>query len=614
MYEDKKIKNKLIKWGICGFGAVSLLLPYGRAEAVDAWGVLAQGLGVYAAYEASLSAILQMGNNVHMQVQSYQQDLKENGLDPNENDIRLVDGIMKQLTYQGDYVLKTNSLPFVWRVTNAQNFNASCYPTDYISVNRALVRGLNCDVDELAAVLAHEMTHGIKQHSAHSYAQAVAQYYGMSFLNMDTGATDWNKLNGLALYSIAKNVRLPAEYEADEGGFYLMASAGFNPGGAPAAMARMDYYLKYETRDMFEYQPPKNGKEQEDFSDHPDTDKREIKLAEMMTAYGAGHVKVKDHKDVYIDEQLFCTVRRTADDYDNTMENAYYVAGALCKAFHDYDVIEAWQFQPDNNGRLLCLTAERINAPLRQVLEEQRNGELLQQLVQAAYASEKLTGAREKMRAEEEKRWAKIAAAREEVRQAQAKEIEKMRGNSDIYSDYGLGELALEQMARVQAAAHQDDEAANHAILGRAKAVNGDMAGALAEVNQAVAMNPKDAYNYLNRADVLYMNGEIDKALLDCEEAKKIDAKNLHAYLLSGLLLDEQAKKEEALANYQEAYKLAKDNVRYIPDEYLEKIAPKEYEKRQKLKAEKAEKEKKAKEKQEKEKKKTENKTDEKNV
>ena len=100
----------------------------------------------------------------------------------------------------------------------------------------------------------------------------MAQYYGMSFLNMDAGLMDWNKLNALANYSIAKNVTLPTEYEADAGGFYIMTSAGFNPGGPAAAMYRMAYYLTYETRNVLEYQDlDEKAKGQETFSDHPET-------------------------------------------------------------------------------------------------------------------------------------------------------------------------------------------------------------------------------------------------------------------------------------------------------------------------------------------------------
>ena len=138
----------------------------------------AQALGIYGAYKSTLTDMLRMGNDVHAQMSCRRQDMRENGRDRNPLDVQLVDGIMEKLVDTGDYAMQANSLPFMWAVNDSSTFNAACYPTNYISVNRALVRGLDNDEDALAAVLAHEMVHGLRQHSAHNYAQAVAQAMG----------------------------------------------------------------------------------------------------------------------------------------------------------------------------------------------------------------------------------------------------------------------------------------------------------------------------------------------------------------------------------------------------------------------------------------------------
>lgn len=561
--------------------------PMTRAEAVDAWAAAAQALGVLGAYKSSLSSILAMGNNVSAQVQSQRQDIEQNGIDPNRNDVQVVDFVMDQLVHKGDYVLKANSLPFCWTVNNSSDFNAACYPTNYVSINKALVRGLNLDPDELAAVLAHEMTHGLEQHSAHNYAKAVAQYYGMSFLNMDTGVMDWNKLNALANYSIAKNVTLPTEYDADEGGFYIMTSAGFNPGGGAAAMARMAYYLTYQTKNVMEYQdldPQK--KDQENYNDHPDTDLREIKLAQMMSDYGCGHVTVKNRRDIYLDGQKLLSVDWTGDDYDNTTENAYYVAGALAKAFHDYDSAAGWNFRTKSDGLVTCLDDSRVNEALHAFLDSERAGERLRELVLAAYAGEAENGARAKMKAAEAKRKARLQQAREAVSNADGKAVKKMRENSDAYSDYGQAEKAIFEITRVFAAKNPENEAENYAVRGRAKAVGCDFAGALKDCDKAVAMDAKNVFNFLNRADVYRMMGDTDKALADLAMAKKIKADNPYGWLLSAEIYDELGRQEEAQENYQKLYALDNKYVRVIPDEYLPALNEKEYKKRLKAKAE----------------------------
>lgn len=568
-------------------GTSLLVLPAGRAEAVDAWAVAAQSLGVLAAYKSSLASILAMGNDVNAQVASARQDRQENGLDDNEHDVRIVNKVMQQLVTQGRYVLKANSLPFIWGVNNSNEFNASCFPTDYISINRALVRGLECDEDELAAVLGHEMTHGIEQHSARNYAKAVAQYYGMSFLNMDAGLMDWNKLNALASYSIAKNVTLPTEYEADEGGFYIMTSAGFNPGGSAAAMYRMAYYLTYETKNVLEYQDlDEKNKNQENFSDHPETELREQRLAKMMTDYGCGHVTVKDRKNVLIDGQELLTADWTRDDYDNTVENAYYTAGGLAKAFHDYDSPDAWNFRPDGEGGVDFLDDSRVYAVLRDAVRSRGLGSKLEQMVRAAYAGEAQSGARAAMKQEEAQREASFAAVQQDVQAADAKAVKKMRENGDAYSDYGMGRQALWEFSRVFASKNMDDEAESYVMRGRAKAVEGDYAGALADANRGVALDGKNAYNFLNRADIYRMAGNREAALSDCASAKKVDAENPFSYLISAEIEDEQGNNDAALREYQAFYKLRPAAFRRIPPEYLQKISAKDYKTWQKEKAE----------------------------
>lgn len=578
------IKHLLMAGLVAGSAVMAPVRP---AYAVDAWTAAAQALGVFAAYKSSLATILNLGNNVNAQVQSRAQDIRKNGLDPNANDVQVVDMVMNQLVTKGDYVLRSNSLPFVWAVTDSKDFNAACYPTNYISINRALVRGLNLDPDELAAVFAHEMTHGLEQHSAKNYAKAVAQYMGMSMVNMDTGSMDWNKLNGLANYSIAKNVTLPTEHEADAGGFYIMASAGFNPGGGAAAMARMGYYLTYETQNFLEYQDPDPKKqERESYSDHPETRQREERLAGMMSDYGCGHVTVRDRKDILIDGEKLLSVEWTGDDYDNTAENAYYVAGAIAKAFHDYDGVEKWQFRRDSDGEMTCLANTRVNERLQEFLRLRQAGGKLQELVARAYAAEAGTGARQKMKAEEGKRQQALAALRENIRNADAKTVKKLRENADAYSDYGQGEKARFQMQRVFASRQIDNLAESQAISARARAVSGDFQGALQEAAEAVRTDNRNIYVYLNRADIYHMQGDTDKALADLSKAKEIDGKNIIAWLLTARIQDELGNKVAAKENFAEFYRLQPKNYKSIPEEYLQDIAPKEYKNLMKEKAE----------------------------
>ncbi|WP_276674837.1 M48 family metallopeptidase [Selenomonas artemidis] len=563
--------------------AAGILLPMPRAQAIDAWAIAAQALGVFGAYKSSLAAVLAMGNDVQAQVASKRQDLEEQGRAKNENDIRLVDSIMERLVKDGDYVLRANSLPFTWALTDSPVFNAACYPTDYVTINRGLVHGLNGNVDELAAVLGHEMTHGLRQHSAHNYAKAAAQYYGMAFLNMNTGLMDWGKMNALVNYSIAKNVTLPTEYEADEGGFRIMTSAGFNPGGGAAAMARMGYYLTYETQELQEYQDPtQKNLPQDDFSDHPATEKRENRLAQYMTDYSAGHVTVKDRKTVCIDGTPLFTVTWTDENYDNSPENAYLAAGALARAFHDFDAAEDWGLALTRDGGATLRGDARVNELLYYFLKTSHTGGQLRDLVQAAYAGEAASGAREKLRAEEQSRADARAKERAAVEAADAKAIEKMRENSDAYSDYGDTARALALMERVFASPNDKDRALSYVIRARAYAAQGDAAAALRDADRGVAEGGKNVLTWVNRADVRRTLGDREGALSDCMKAMEVDAKSPYAYLIAGELYDEMEDTAQAQTYFKKLYEVEPRAVARIPDTYLKDIDKKAYDKRMK--------------------------------
>ena len=463
--------------------AVTAILNPAQALAADAWAIAAEALGVLAAYQSTLKQMLALGNNVNAQMAVRKQDMEKNGVDKNPREVELVNSIMTRLVNSGQYELRVNSLPFVWSINDDAKFNAACYPMNYISINRGLVRNLNGDENQIAAVLAHEMTHGIEQHSAKSYAQAVAQSLGAMVIGMNTdnGANiDWGKFNGMIGYSIAKNINVPVEYAADEGGFYLMTSAGFNPGGAAAAMNRLGYYVRYETQDIWEYDA-RDKSSDETLSDHPDTDKRELKMVELMTAYGGGHVTVeRDGRayKVFVDgAEIFYSIN-TGDNPTSAAVNAYYFAGGLSKAFHDFDSVAAWNFRRGNSNQTEFLTDDLAYRELRELSYMYNLGEKICAAVTTAYQNE-TPATRKKIHdddAARKKFWAKIKA---DADSAKAKAATQLRVNADIYNDYGQGELALKQIERALNAKNQDDVAECLSIRGRAKAIVGDYDGAL---------------------------------------------------------------------------------------------------------------------------------------
>ena len=552
------------------------------ASNTDVFTALAGVLGTAGMYSSYLSAIMDAGNNAYYQEQTRLYDAHENGVDRNPMNHQIVGEVMEGLVERGNYVLDIRSLPFRWNVNDSAEFNAACFPTNYITVNKGLVVGLNGNVDEIAGVLAHEMTHGIKLHAAYNYARAAAQAFGINFLGMVTGAVRPDVVGVLADYSVAKNVILPAEYEADEGGFYLAASAGFNPGGPAAAMARMDYMTKHpDTFDRSYGADP---------YDHPDTDKREAKLAAMMSEYSAGHVTVKDRKEILIDGQPLLSASYSTEVYDDTPEQAYLIAGGLARAFHEYTTAEAWNFRPGANGRIDYLDDNRVYEYLKDAVERNHAEADLERLVRAAYAGESASGSREKMLAAENERLAYWQERMAKNAAADKKLVERLYKNADAYNDINEPELSIEEGARTFDCDNAGVKLAGiYAVRGRAKALQGDFAGAMEDCDYAVSLDPNDAYVYLNRAETKRAQGLPEEALLDIRRSISLDPKAIAAHKMAADVEDELGNTEAALADYANYHKLVPD-APDIPDEYYKRIDPKRWERMEKERAKEQEK------------------------
>lgn len=551
--------------------ALALTLSLSHPVHAENWGVAAEALGLYAAYRSALSSMLAYGETVEAQIETRRADFKENGRDTNPDDIKKVDEVMNKLVNNGDYALKSNSLPFLWGVNNSQKFNASCYPTDYISVNKGLLRILEKDDAALAAVFAHEMIHGLMQHSANSYAEAIVGVMGAGLVGMHSDNVDWGKLNGSVGYGIAKNVILPAEKEADEKGFYLMTSAGFHPGGGAMAMARMRHYLKYETNDMFEFDG--GEKDTKNVSDHPETIDREMKLSALMTEYSVNHVVVKDSDKVYVDGNLIYTAKNTGAGYDNRPELAYGTAGGLAKAFHDYKTFEEWNFSENNYLN---------NDTAYKTLKNNVRAKDIVAVIKKSYDTEDISK-RLDLKIKEDKRREEFSKTLKAAKEVNATAADKYRYRADAYSDYLMGDYALKEIGRAKAAKNQTNAAECLVMEARAYAAKGDYANALALAAKGIGMDSKNEYNFLNRADIYYMQGNIDAAIADADSAINANKKNALSYKILGNYLESKGDLKAATAAYKEAYSINKEIS--VPFYILKEIDKKEYERRLKTRA-----------------------------
>jgi predicted Zn-dependent protease len=142
---------------------------------------------------------------------------------------------------------------FAWEpfLVRDRSVNAFALPGGYIGVHLGLI-AMTSTRDELASVLAHEMSHVTQRHIARSIASSKRQsLIGMAAVILGVLAASRSSHADAANAVIAGgqaaaiqgqlNFSRDMEREADRIGFAVMTSAGFAPGGMAAMFEKLDH-------------------------------------------------------------------------------------------------------------------------------------------------------------------------------------------------------------------------------------------------------------------------------------------------------------------------------------------------------------------------------------
>lgn len=118
------------------------------------------------------------------------------------------------------------------------NVNAWCMPGGKIAVYSGLVLKLRTTDDELAQVLAHEISHALLSHGREQMSRALATEVGLTLGSIAAG-TDLTGLESIANVAILMPNGRQAETEADRLGIEIAAKAGFDPNAAVSLWNKM---------------------------------------------------------------------------------------------------------------------------------------------------------------------------------------------------------------------------------------------------------------------------------------------------------------------------------------------------------------------------------------
>ncbi len=184
--------------------------------------------------------------------QGYQQILGEaqsqNALDTRSQTAQRVHNVFNRMVPAANANNRTG-IPFQWEmnVIRSDELNAWAMPGGKMAVYSGLVEKLNLTDDELAAVIGHEMTHALREHSKAQVGQqlltGIGMQIGSSILAQNSNVDPQTLQTGgafLSEYGISKPFSRQHETEADIGGLMLMASAGYNPQAALSVWQKME--------------------------------------------------------------------------------------------------------------------------------------------------------------------------------------------------------------------------------------------------------------------------------------------------------------------------------------------------------------------------------------
>lgn len=132
-------------------------------------------------------------------------------------------------------VCDRKNIKYSFKVLNTKDVNALAVPGGYIYLFKGLVDLMQTD-DELAAVLAHEITHVVKRHSVNQIEKQLAMTLIFAVAFGDKAML----LQNLTQQALMSGYSRSDERQADEFGFIYANKAGYNPYGMFVTMGKLN--------------------------------------------------------------------------------------------------------------------------------------------------------------------------------------------------------------------------------------------------------------------------------------------------------------------------------------------------------------------------------------
>lgn len=165
-------------------------------------------------------------------------------LDTTSSTYKRIYAVFKRMTPYADQVNQTGQ-KFDWKlaVLKSDTVNAYVAPGGKVVFYTGIVNKLNLTDDEIAAVMGHEMTHALEEHSKQKMGASVltnlAVGVGKTYVGSAAGGLGGTALDLGSQIGVGLPYSRNLESRADQGGLMLMAKAGYNPNSAVTLWEKM---------------------------------------------------------------------------------------------------------------------------------------------------------------------------------------------------------------------------------------------------------------------------------------------------------------------------------------------------------------------------------------
>jgi predicted Zn-dependent protease len=131
--------------------------------------------------------------------------------------------------------------PWEVHVITTDEVNAWCMPAGKMAMYTGLIQKLNATDDEIAAVMGHEISHALREHSREQISRQMSTQLGVGIVGALLGIGDLGQSIAGQVANVTLNLpnSRAAETEADRIGIELAARAGYDPSAAVSLWQKM---------------------------------------------------------------------------------------------------------------------------------------------------------------------------------------------------------------------------------------------------------------------------------------------------------------------------------------------------------------------------------------